>query len=152
MQRGQTLAFIVDPFVEVARHQLAAVQRHGTLGLAGAHQLLKTDRVAAQSAGCGAHAHAVGQHHGRARHTGRFQHALQCRQHLTQAVAPHRQRHAGPQQFNQFFARVGAVRRQRQPRQQRGHGAGRKAVAPLDAVKHLHRAQEAHLPARFCSG
>ena len=151
MQRGQALALVVHPLVEVPRHQLAAVQRRGLFTLPGAQQLLKAHCVAAQRSGRRTHAQAVGQHHHGAGHAGRLQHALQRRQHLAQAVAPHRQGDTGPQQFDQFFTRVRTVGRQRQARQQRGHRARRETVEPLHAVEGLDGTQQAHLPARFGS-
>jgi hypothetical protein len=62
-------------------------------------------------------------------------------------LRPTSEGHAGPQQLDQFFARVGAVRRQRQPRQQGGHGARRETLDELHAVAGRHAAQQTHLPA-----
>ena len=50
------IAFVMDPLVEIPRHQLAAVQRGRLLALAGAHQLLEAQCVAAQRTGCGTQA------------------------------------------------------------------------------------------------
>ena len=123
VQRGQALAFVGDPLVVEAGHQLAAVQRQSLGGAAGAGQALESQRVAAECATHHTQRHAVGQQHGRARRAGRFEQALQRGQRLPQPVAPHVQRHTGPQQFNQFFARMRALGRQRQPRQQGRGGA-----------------------------
>ena len=152
MQRNQALPLHINPLIVVARHQLATVQRQRLGGTATAGQAFKFHRVTGQCAAHGAHNQAVGLQHRSPRHASRFQQALQRRQHLAQPVAAYVQRHAGPQQFNQLFPRVRTVRRQRHPRQQRGHGARRETGYALHAVKHLHRAQQAHLPARLARG
>ena len=127
MQRGQALAFVVDPLVEIPRHQLAAVQRGRLLALAGAHQLLEVQCVATQRTGCGTQAQSIGQHH-------------------------HHAGHAGPQHFNQLCTGVGTIGRQRQACQQRSHCARRKPVQTLHAVENFHRTQKTHLPAGFDGG
>ena len=152
VQCRQALALVVHPVVEVAGHQLAAVQLRGGAGLAGTHELLETPRVAAQPTGHHAHRQAVGLQHGRAGLASGFKQALQGGQRLAQAVAAHGQLDTGPQQLDQLFAGMGALRRQRQAGQQRGHGPRRKAQQLLSAVAGFERPQQAHLPARLAHG
>ena len=153
-QCRQAAAFLDHPVVIEARQQIAAHQPFGAVPVAAAQVALELDRVAGQRTGRGAHAQAVGQDHrlDSRRVLARFEQALQHRQRLAQPVAAHVQRDAGPQQFDQLFARVHAVGRQRKAGQQQYHGARRKTGdAALGAVR-LGRAQQAHRPAHARHG
>ena len=149
VHRSQTLAFVVDPLVEVAGHELAPVQRLRRLHLAAARQLLESPHVAGQRAGHDAQRQAVGLQHRRAGHAGRLEQALQRRQHLAQPIAADRQFNAGPQQLDQLLARMRALGCQRHAGQKRGHGARREAGDRVHAVAGLDGAQQADLPARL---
>ena len=151
MQGDEAGALVVDPLIVEARQQFAAVERTRFGDAAGAGVALEVRHVAGQAAGHDAHADAVSLQHRRHRAAHGFEQALEREQRLAQAIPPGVERHAGPQQLDQFFACVGTRRPQRQARQQGGDGATGQARELLLPVTQNQAAEEPELPARVHS-
>ena len=150
LQGVQALALFLHPILVEAGHEFAT-QRHRLDVQTRSDGSFELVHVAGQRARRDANARPVSLQHGTGpRRAARLEQRLQCRQSLTQAVAADVERHPGPQQFHQLFARVAARRGQRQPRQQQRCGTGRKALQLVAATVRLHRAQQAHAPYGGC--
>ena len=115
-QRRQAQPLVVDPFVVATGQQVAAVPAAGCLGVAGAQGLLEAQHVAVDAVGLQPHRVAVGHHQRAAGFV--LDRRLQGGQRVAQPVAARSRRCVGPQQVNQFLARVAALRRQGQAGQQ----------------------------------
>ncbi len=140
------MAFGHDPVVVVAGHQFAGIQRACHRRLAAGQMLLELQHIAAHGLGCQSYQQPVGLQQGGQSAGAMFQHAPQQRQGLAQALATLVQRHAGPQQFDQFFAGVVTPGRQCQACQQRRHRPAGPAGHGDVAMAQLHPAQQVKLP------
>lgn len=142
--RLQARARVEHPFVVEARHQLAATGGVRGLVRTALHQIGEADGVAFDAAGPQPQRAAIGVDHGFA--VG-LEKALERGQRPAQAVAPHVQRHPGPQQFDQLLARVRALWLQGQQGRQRRCLLGRQALHAAFVVPQFNRAQQPQTPA-----
>ena len=148
-QVREAAALGLHPVVIEAWQQLAGVERDGPRMLVFAHAGFERDHVTADGAGHHAQTQPIGQQHrGRWRPAGpwRLQPLAQREQRLAQPVAAHVERHAGPDQVDQLFARVAALRIQRQPRQQRADASAAEVREHHVAALRPQAAQQLHAP------
>ncbi len=151
-QGRQAAAFGLHPVVIEPGQQLAGVERNRPCMPALAHVVLERLHVARDGAGHDAQAQPVGQHHGRRvrpRRAGRrcrLQPLAQREQRLAQAVAAHVERHAGPDQVDQLFACMAALREQRQPGEQRADTAAAEVGERHAAALRPQAAEQLHAP------
>ena len=142
-------SFIDHPLVEMARQQLAPVKRGDARRVLLEHGLTQGLDVAAEGARCQAQHLAVGHQHGRGRRQRArwLEHGAQRRKSLAQPVAPDLAAGLGPEQVDQLFTRVVALRRQRQPRQDEHGRAAGQPVQYQVAVTELEAAEQTQVPA-----